>query len=43
MTKADFDALPQQSKVALVSVVKGLQARLGAGKEWSPYDEVRKN
>lgn len=43
LTQADFLALPQQSKVALVSVVKGLQSRLGAGKEWSPYDRPDKN
>jgi hypothetical protein len=38
LTKADFDVLPPQSKLALVSVVKGLQSRLKAGQEWSPYE-----
>ena len=43
MTRQDFDALPAKSKVALVTCVNGLKARLKAGKEWSPYEGRSRN
>lgn len=40
MEKKDFDALPNQAKVSLVLIVKGLKQKLGAGKDWNPYEEA---
>lgn len=41
--KADFEALPPQTKRALMVTVKGLAEKLQAGKEWSPYAPPSKN
>lgn len=38
-TKQDFAALPPQTKRALLVAVKGLEQTVGAGKEWSPYQQ----
>lgn len=43
MTQADFKAMPPGTQRALVTMVRGLEQTLNAGKEWSPYDSVRRN
>ena len=42
MTKADFEALPPQSKRALLVTVQGLREKLKAGVEWSPYGQQQR-
>lgn len=37
-TRQDFELLPPASKRALVIAAAGIKSKLGAGKDWSPYD-----
>lgn len=43
LAKSDFDRLDGRSKLALVSVAKGLKERLAAGVEWSPYERSKRS